>query len=42
LSRPGGLYEQGWTLYEKGGFTFDSLGEEAQLEVDYQVCVRRS
>jgi hypothetical protein len=31
-------------LYEKGGFTFDGLGEGAQMEVeeDYQVCVRRS
>jgi predicted ATPase len=31
-------------LYEKGGFTFDGLGEEAELEVDedYQICVRRA
>ena len=42
--RRAGLYEQGRTLYEKGGFTFDELGEEAQMEVeeDYQICVRRS
>ncbi len=42
--RRAGLYEQGRVLYEKGGFTFDSLSEEAQMEVeeDYQICVRRS
>lgn len=42
--RRAGLYEQGRALYEKGGFTFDGLGEEGQMEVeeDYQVCVRRS
>jgi DNA modification methylase len=42
--RRAGLYEQGRALYEKGGFTFDSLGEVARMEVeeDYQVCVRRS
>jgi len=42
--RRAGLYEQGRVLYEKGGFTFDGLTEEDQMEVeeDYQVCVRRS
>jgi len=42
--RRAGLYKQGRALYEKGGFTFDNLGEEAQMEVeeDYQICVRRS
>jgi hypothetical protein len=39
-----GLYELGRALYEKGGFRFEELGDEGQLEVeeDYQVCVRRS
>jgi hypothetical protein len=38
------LYELGRALYEKGGFSFEELGDEGQLEVeeDYQVCVRRS
>lgn len=38
------FYEQGRALYEKGGFIFDGLGEEAQMEVeeDCQICVRRS
>jgi 16S rRNA G966 N2-methylase RsmD len=42
--RRAGLYELGRALYEKGGFRFDTLPEEAQLAVeeDYQVCVRRS
>jgi 16S rRNA G966 N2-methylase RsmD len=42
--RRAGLYDLGRALYEKGGFTFNALSEEAQLEVeeDYQVCVRRS
>lgn len=42
--RRSGLYEHGRVLYEKGGFNFDALDEEAQLEVqeDYQICVRRS
>ena len=42
--RRAGLYEQGRALYEKGGFTFDGLIEEDQMEVeeDYQVCARRS
>jgi hypothetical protein len=42
--RRAGLYGQGRALYEKGGFTFDGLGEEARMEVeeDYQICVRRS
>jgi hypothetical protein len=41
--RRAGLYELGRALYEKGGFSFEGLLEEAQLEVeeDYQVCVRR-
>ncbi|MCE7988199.1 MAG: hypothetical protein DYG89_44130 [Caldilinea sp. CFX5] len=39
-----GLYELGRAIYEKGGFAFGVLSEEAQLEVeeDYQLCVRRS
>lgn len=42
--RRAGLYELGRALYEKGGFRFDELGNEGQLEVeeDYQMCVRRS
>jgi 16S rRNA G966 N2-methylase RsmD len=42
--RRAGLYDLGRALYEKGGFRFDDLGDEAQLEVeeDYQICVRRS
>jgi len=42
--RRAGLYELGRVLYEKGGFSFDELGDEGQLEVeeDYQICVRRS
>jgi len=42
--RRAGLYAQGRALYEKGGFDFASLGEEASLSVDedYQLCVRRS
>lgn len=42
--RRAGLYDLGRVLYEKGGFTFDEMSEEGQLEVeeDYQVCVRRS
>lgn len=42
--RRAGLYELGRALYEKGGFAFGALSEEAQLEVeeDYQLCVRRS
>ncbi len=42
--RRAGLYELGRVLYEKGGFNFEELGDEAQLEVeeDYQICVRRS
>jgi hypothetical protein len=41
--RRAGLYELGRALYEKGGFAFGALSEEAQLEVeeDYQLCVRR-
>jgi len=41
--RRAGFYELGRALYEKGGFAFSALGEEAQLAVeeDYQVCVRR-
>jgi len=42
--RRAGLYEYGRALYEKGGFNFQELDDEVQLEVeeDYQVCVRRS
>jgi hypothetical protein len=42
--RRAGLHDYGRALYEKGGFNFDGLGDEAQLEVeeDYQICVRRS
>jgi hypothetical protein len=42
--RRAGLYEIGRALYEKGGFAFDELSDEGQLEVeeDYQICVRRS
>jgi DNA modification methylase len=42
--RRAGLYDLGRALYEKGGFRFDELGDEGQLEAeeDYQVCVRRS
>jgi len=42
--RRAGLYDLGRVLYEKGGFRFDELSDEAQLEVeeDYQICVRRS
>jgi DNA modification methylase len=42
--RRAGLYELGRALYEKGGFRFEELGDEGQLETeeDYQVCVRRS
>lgn len=41
--RRAGLYELGRVIYEKGGFAFGVLSEEAQLEVeeDYQLCVRR-
>jgi len=42
--RRAGLHEFGRVLYEKGGFSFEELGDEGQLEVeeDYQICVRRS
>ena len=42
--RRAGLHDIGRALYEKGGFSFDALSEEDQLEVeeDYQICVRRS
>jgi DNA modification methylase len=42
--RRAGLYELGRALYEKGGFDFTTLSDEAQVEVVevYQVCVRRS
>lgn len=42
--RRAGLYDLGRALYEKGGFAFDELSDEGQLEVeeDYQICVRRS
>lgn len=37
-----GLYEQGKLLYERGGLIFDTLPEEAQVNVeeDYQTCIR--
>ena len=42
--RRAGLYDIGRALYEKGGFNFEEIGDEGQLEVeeDYQICVRRS
>ena len=42
--RRSGLYDCGRALYEKGGFNFSELGDQAQLEAeeDYQMCVRRS
>jgi 16S rRNA G966 N2-methylase RsmD len=42
--RRAGLYAYGRALYERGGFDFASLHAEAQAEVegDYQICVRRS
>lgn len=42
--RRAGLYELGRALFEKGGFNFSELDDEAFLEVeeDYQLCVRRS
>ena len=42
--RPGGLFELGRVLYEKGGLRFEELNEETQLlvEEDYQICVGRS
>jgi len=44
LCRRAGLHKEGRALYEKGGFDFSTLGEEAALEADddYRVCVRRS
>ena len=42
--RRAGLYDLGRVLYERGGFNFEDLDEEALLEVeeDYEICVRRS
>jgi len=42
--RRAGLHEFGRVLYEKGGFIFEELGDEGQLEAEenYQICVRRS
>ncbi|MFC1975475.1 hypothetical protein ACFLXQ_03640, partial [Chloroflexota bacterium] len=42
--RRAGLYELGRAIYEKGGFDFESLDDEALMAVeeDYQLCVRRS
>ena len=42
--RRAGLYDYGRVLYEKGGFSFEELGDAGLLEVeeDYQICVRRS
>ena len=40
--RRSGMYEQGKTLYEKGGIRLDHLSENQQVAVeeDYMVCVR--
>jgi len=42
--RRAGLYEEGRLLYEKGGLSFDSLGDQTRLEVeeDYQLCLKRA
>jgi len=42
--RRAGLHDYGRLLYEKGGFSFEELSDEARLEVeeDYQICVRRT
>jgi 16S rRNA G966 N2-methylase RsmD len=42
--RRAGLYELGRAIYERGGFDFAALGEEARVAVEeeYEVCVRRS
>lgn len=42
--RRAGLYRYGRAIYERGGFDFANLHAEAQAEVeeDYQICVRRS
>ncbi|MBM4461409.1 MAG: hypothetical protein FJ011_27240 [Chloroflexi bacterium] len=42
--RRAGLYELGRAIYERGGFDFGALGEEARVAVEeeYEVCVRRS
>ena len=42
--RRAGLYEIGRVLYEKSGIRFEDLDDMvlAELEEDYQVCVRRS
>jgi hypothetical protein len=41
--RRAGLYEQGRTLYEKGGLNLESLTDEEQIaaEDDYRICVKR-
>lgn len=41
--RRAGLYEQGRTMYEKGGLDLSKLDDEEQLEVedDYRICVKR-
>ncbi len=38
-----GLYEEGKTIFEKGGLDLNRLSEEAQVNVeeDYQVCLRQ-
>lgn len=38
------LYDLGRVLYEKDGFDFAGLADDAFLEMeeDYQICVRRS
>jgi hypothetical protein len=42
--RRAGLYALGRAIYERGGFDFAALGEEARVAVEeeYEVCVRRS
>ena len=41
--RRAGLYEQGRTIYEKGGLNLANLTDEQQIEAedDYRICVRR-
>jgi hypothetical protein len=41
--RRAGLYEQGKTIYEKGGLNSANLNEEQEIEAedDYRICARR-
>jgi DNA modification methylase len=41
--RRAGLYEQGKSIYEKGGLNSANLSDEQQIEAedDYRICVRR-